>query len=71
MLSLLLFSLFLNKLVDKTKGEDITGVQLFPSIKELQMLMYADDIAILQIQLVVFIGKSTFYKIIVISGVSL
>ena len=46
MLSPLLFILFLNELVDKLEEEDPRGVQLSPSINEIQILMYADDIAI-------------------------
>ena len=36
----------MNELVDKLEGEDPRGVQLSPSINEIQILMYADDIAI-------------------------
>ena len=46
MLSPLLFILFLNELVGKLEQSDPRGIQLSPSINEIQMLMYADDIAI-------------------------
>ena len=46
-LSPMLFCLFINELHEKMKQEGIRGIQLFPDIIEVFILMFADDIALL------------------------
>ena len=46
-LSPMLFSLFINELDDVMKYSDVRGIQLFPDITEVFMLMFADDIGLI------------------------
>lgn len=70
LLSPVLFSIFINELADKLSGSGIKGLQFFPEIIEILMLMFADDIALLsdtivglQKQLLVLEEFSDDYKI--------
>ena len=47
MLSPVIFSLFVNELTKLIENSDIRGIQLFPDIKELLLLLFADDIALI------------------------
>ena len=42
-----MFSLLINELYTKLSENDIRGIQLFPDIVEIFLLMFADDIALI------------------------
>ena len=46
-LSPILFSLFINELYDVMKSSDVRGIQLFPDLTEIFLLMFADDIGLI------------------------
>lgn len=46
-LSPLLFSLFINELAVDIQNSGVHGIQLFPSVTEIFLLMFADDVALL------------------------
>lgn len=47
LLSPILFSLFINKLTDKLSNSGIKGLQFFPDITEILLILFADDVALL------------------------
>ena len=51
MLSLFLFSFFINELTNELKSQHHHGIQLTPDLVELFCLLFADDVAIFSIQL--------------------
>ena len=74
MLSPVIFSIFVNKLTKLIENNDIhvRGIQLFPDIKELLLLLFTDDVALisdtikgLQSQLKILQKFCEIYKMIV------
>ena len=47
MLSPVIFSIFVNELTKLMENSDIHGIQLFPDITEIFLLLFADDIALI------------------------
>ena len=47
MASPILFSLFINELADIIENSGVRGVQLFPDLTEILLLMFADDLALI------------------------
>ena len=47
MLSPVIFSIFVNELTKLIENSDIHGIQLFPDITEIFLLLFADDIALI------------------------
>lgn len=47
MMSPVLFSLFINELVDLIENSGLKGIQLFPESIEIFLLLFADDVALI------------------------
>ena len=43
----MLFSFFINEIIDVMNNSGIRGIQLFPDVTELLLLLFADDVALL------------------------
>ena len=72
MLSPVIFSIFVNELIKLIENSDIRGIQLFPDITELFLLLFADDIALisdavngLKCQLKIIESFCEMYKMVV------
>ena len=72
LLSPLIFSIFINDLADHIQNSSIKGIQLFPDVIEILLLLFADDIALisdtiggLQKQIQILLQYCIEYKMIV------